>query len=335
MIAYNKPILNLALQGGGSHGAFTWGVLDALLEDGRYKFEGVSGTSAGAMNAICLAQGLMTGGNDGARQTLADFWHSIASSGSPFTTFWESHHASTAMRMMLQWTKHLSPEQINPMDINPVRDVLLNLIDFDRLRTESPVKLFIAATHANSGKVRIFKNQEMKVEAALASACLPEISHTVIIDGEPYWDGGFSANPAIFPLFWECDSSDLLVVLLTPLRFSETPYSPKAVQNRLLDIAFNSNYLREMRMFAHMKEELSKLAVPSWKFERKLRNVHFHAIHAGDTLENLPPDSKLAVNMPFFERLKNSGREYAQQWLEEFGNDVGVKSSLDLSKVYY
>lgn len=329
------PILNLALQGGGAHGAFTWGVLDTLLSDGRFDFEGVSGTSAGAMNAVCLAQGLLDGGYESARHLLKTFWTKIAETSPPWANVIGSEHASPAMRFMLKLAPHLSPDQFNPMDINPLRDILEELIDFEGLRRHCPVKLFIAATHANSGKVRIFKNEEMSVDALLASACLPEISHTVEIDGEPYWDGGYSANPAIFPLFWECDASDILAILLTPLRYHETPITASSIKTRLSEIAFNSNYLREMRMFAHLIDELSRISVPSWKFERRLRRVHFHAISAGDVLENLPIDSKLAVNLPFFERLKASGKEMAEEWLTAHADKVGKTSSLDLAKLYY
>ena len=193
--------INLALQGGGAHGAFTWGVLDALLEDGRCEFEGVSGTSAGAMNAIFLAQGLMAGGREGgrehARAALSRFWTAVASS-SPFD---QSGNAAAsmapAMKLMLQWTEYLSPEQLNPLDLNPLRDIIAEQIDFAALRRASPVKLFIAATHANSGKLRIFRNAELSVDTLLASACLPTIHRSIVIDGEPYWDGGYSANPAV------------------------------------------------------------------------------------------------------------------------------------------
>lgn len=210
--------LNLALQGGGAHGAFTWGVLDALLEDGRFKFDGISGTSAGAMNALCVGHGLMTGGNDGARLALNDFWTTIGQQ-SPFSPPPEaSAGMAPALKLMLQWTDYLSPEQLNPLDLNPLRDLLTEKFDFARLRRDCPVKLFIAATHANSGKLRVFRNAELSVDTLLASACLPTIHRTVMIDGEPYWDGGYSANPAVFPLLYQCEAQDILLVLLTPLR---------------------------------------------------------------------------------------------------------------------
>ena len=335
MNAVPGPTLNLALQGGGAHGAFTWGVLDALLEDGRFAFEGVSGTSAGAMNAICLAQGLMSGGREGARQTLAAFWRDIAES-SPFSA---NQGITSAMKMMLQWTDYLSPEQLNPLDINPLRDVLEARIDFAALRQHCPVQLFIAATHANSGKVRLFRNHELSVDALLASACLPTIHHTITIDGEPYWDGGYSANPAVFPLFYDCKAEDILLVLLTPLRYGETPVSAPEIKNRLRELAFNSTFLREMRMFAHLRENLERSWVPNWlnasPFERRLHRIRFHAISAAEQLAELPAESKLAVNWPFFEKLRDSGRQHAQAWLAQRGNQVGKQSSLDLAALFY
>ena len=228
--------ISLALQGGGAHGAFTWGVLDTLLERGNFRFDGVSGTSAGAMNAVCLAHGLMEGGADGARQALERFWLAVADT-SPFPASGESGaEVPVALKLMLRWTDHLTPEQLNPLDLNPLRDIVAEQFDFARLRRESPVRLFIAATHANTGQLRLFRNAELSADTLLASACLPTIHRTVVIDGEPYWDGGYSANPAVFPLAWECSAADLLLILLTPLRFAETPGDPQkgraAKQNR-------------------------------------------------------------------------------------------------------
>ena len=209
--------LNLALQGGGAHGAYSWGVLDCLLEDGRYGFDGISGTSAGAMNALVLADGLMKGGPQWARLALEEFWQAIADSVpldlSMPVQGGEGLALMPATRMMLNWTQYLSPYQLNPLNFNPLRQLLKERVDFEGLRRHSPVRLFLAATNANTGKLRLFRNAELSVEAALASACLPMIHHAVEIDGEPYWDGGYSANPAVFPLFYECDSPEILLVL--------------------------------------------------------------------------------------------------------------------------
>jgi len=331
-------VLNLALQGGGAHGAFTWGVLDGLLADGRVSFEGVSGTSAGAMNAACLAQGLMAGGRDGARQALADFWTAVSKS-SPFDQSRQSAGMAPAMKMMLQWTEHLSPEQLNPLDLNPLRDIIGQQIDFARLRRESPVKLFIAATHANSGKLRIFKNHELSVDALLASACLPTIHRSVIIDGEPYWDGGYSANPAVFPLFYECTAADIMLVLLTPLRYSETPETAQDIRVRLRELAFNATFLREMRMFAHLRDQVGESWLPDWlplnRFEQRMKRLRFHAISADALLGALPAESKLTVNLEFFESLRDDGREHARAWLASYWPSIGRQATLDLGKLFY
>ena len=331
--------MNLALQGGGAHGAFTWGVLDALLEDSAINFDGVSGTSAGAMNALCLAHGLMTGGRDGARETLARFWTSVAAS-SPFASSDDAGAGmSPALKLMLQWTNHLSPEQLNPFDLNPLRDILGEQFDFARLRRDAPVKLFIAATHANSGKLRLFRNHELSVDTLLASACLPTIHRTIVIDGEPYWDGGYSANPAVFPLAYQCTSPDILLILLTPLRYTETPVSAEDIRQRLLELSFNATFLREMRMFAHLRETASASWLSRWlpvgRLERRIEQLRFHAITADSFLGQLPPGSKLAVNLPFFERLRDSGRQHALAWLDEHRSSIGERSTLDLGQLFY
>ena len=335
--------ISLALQGGGAHGAFTWGVLDALLEQGHFSFDGVSGTSAGAMNAICLAHGLMTGGPEGAREALERFWLAIADSALFQSNDDGTASLSPALKMMLQWTNHLSPEQLNPFDLNPLRDIVEAQFDFERLRQESPVKLFIAATHANSGKLRIFHNHEMSADALLASACLPTIHRTIYIDDQPYWDGGYSANPAIFPLCYQCESPDILLILLTPLRYSETPDTANQIRERLRELAFNATFLREMRMFAHLREQISPSRLPAWlldrlpgtSLERRLARLRFHAISAEHFLGELPADSKLAVSRPFFEKLRDEGRAHAKRWLEGNRDEVGRASTLDLGKLFY
>src|SRR5574343_1728352 len=339
----NPTRISLALQGGGAHGAFTWGVLDALLEQGNFSVEGVSGTSAGAMNAVCLAHGLMTGGPEGARAALARFWLAIADAA-PFQSSGDgSASLSPALKMMLQWTNHLSPEQLNPFDLNPLRDIVEAQFDFARLRKASPVKLFIAATHANSGQLRLFHNHELSADALLASACLPTIHRTIQIDGQPYWDGGYSANPAIFPLCYQCQSPDILLILLTPLRYSETPDTAEQIRERLRELAFNATFLREMRMFAHLREQISPSRLRAWlrdrlpggNLERRLAKLLFHAISAETVLDDLPADSKLAVSRQFFEMLRDKGRTHAQRWLSKHRDQVGKASTLDLAKLFY
>ncbi|MDQ3059581.1 MAG: patatin-like phospholipase family protein [Pseudomonadota bacterium] len=331
--------MNLALQGGGAHGAFTWGVLDGLLEDGRMEFEGVSGTSAGAMNAVILAQGLMTGGREGARTALTRFWTQVAGS-LPFEVAIPSLDGQSVsllpgLKMMLQWAHYFSPHQLNPLDLNPLRDILLAQVDFERLRSDSPVKLFIAATNANSGKVRLFRTPEISAEAILASACLPTMARPVEIDGEPYWDGGYAANPAIYPLFYECSSTDILMVLLTPLKHKGTPHSAQEIKDRILELAFNSTFLREMRMFAHAREYAKASLFQLGRFERRLARVNFHVIDAQEQMHLLKTETKLAANMRFFDMLCTLGRARAKLWLQTHHGQIGKRSTVDLAELFY
>ena len=335
----SKLTINLALQGGGTHGAFTWGVLDALLEDGRLDFEGISGTSAGAMNAVIFANGLMHGGRDGARAALQDFWSAVAGH-SPFEAAvpsmdGKSVRLAPALKLMLQWTHYFSPNQLNPFDLNPLRAILNEQVDFDRLRTHSPVKLFIAATNANSGKVRVFHASEISVDAILASACLPMMNRAVEIDGESYWDGGYAANPAVFPLVYECKSSDILLVLLTPLKHKETPHTAQDIKARVLELAFNATFLREMRMFAHAREYVDKATFRRGRFDRRVSNVNFHIIEAQELMSELKAETKLAANMRFFEMLRDQGRARAKDWLQANHAQIGKRSTVDLAELFY
>lgn len=340
LLKRGPPAINLALQGGGAHGAFTWGVLDALLEDGRLHFDGISGTSAGAMNAVILAQGLTQGGSEGARIALRAFWTAVAGS-TPFEVAVPSNdgknmHLVPAMRLMLQWTHYFSPEQLNPFDLNPLRDILTKQVDFERLRTQSPVKLFIATTNANSGKLRLFRNHELNADAVLASACLPTMHRSVMIEGEPYWDGGYAANPAVFPLFHECSAHDILLVMLSPLKHSASPKSASDIKSRMMELAFNATFLREMRMFAHLRESL--VGAPWWRrglLERRLIGTHFHVIEASQVMRELSTESKAAATMRFFDMLFELGREHGAAWLLAHHGDVGRRSSVNLGELFY
>lgn len=332
------PLLSLALQGGGAHGAFTWGVLDALLEDGRIRFDGISGTSAGAMNAVLLAHGLMHGGRDGAREALAFFWHSIATHAPiklPFAATDAQEGLSTGMRMALQWARYLSPEQLNPFDVDPLRDILEAQVDFDGLRTCSPVKLFIAATHANTGKLRLFQAHELGVAAVLASACLPTLHRAIEIDGEPYWDGAYSANPAVFPLFYDCRATDILLVLLSPLLHGKTPHTADEIRARSLDLAFNSTFLREMRMFAHAREYAGRSLLPRGRLESRLQDICFHLVEAEELLSQLAAETRLMPSPSFVDMLRDQGRARAQAWLSQHFDALGKRASVDLARLFY
>jgi NTE family protein len=339
LLRRGAPALNLALQGGGAHGAFTWGVLDALLEDGRLRLDGVSGTSAGAMNAVVLAQGLMTGGADGARAALQAFWTAVAGS-TPFEVAVPAADGKNMLlapplRLMLQWAHYFSPDQLNPFDLNPLRDILEAQIDFERLRRHSPVRLFIAATNANSGKLRLFRGPELTPDAILASACLPTMHRSVVIDGEPYWDGGYAANPAVYPLIEECKARDTMLVMLSPLKHKVTPVSAQDIKNRMLELAFNATFLREMRMFAHLREHVSQSWLRLGSFERRLAGTNFHVIEAAELMSELSTESKLAASMQFFEMLKSLGRERAQAWLQANHAHIGRRSSVKLAELFY
>ena len=328
-----SPRLNLALQGGGAHGAFTWGVLDALLDDPRVRFEGFSGSSAGAMNAVVFADGWMKGGRDGARQGLADFWNwvgkqmpaSLVSNGEA-----EAISLSPAGRMLVDWAGHFSPWQLNPFELNPLRDHLVRQVDFEGLRARSPFKLFVGATQANSGKLRMFREGELSVEMLLASACLPKINHPVEIDGQPYWDGGYSANPAVFPLFYDCDSRDVLLVLLSPLDREGTPRTVQEIDSRIVELAFSANFMREMRMFATATEFSASL--PLGRLERRLQKMRFHMVDASRLPSLERSETKLLAHGPFLELLRGQGRERGRAWLAEHFDGVGRRSTIDLNE---
>ena len=327
--------LNLALQGGGAHGAFTWGVLDALLEDPRIRFEGLSGSSAGAMNAVVLAHGWMTAGRDGARQALADFWtemgrqfpQALVAQGEGDTI-----ELSSAGKLLATWAGYFSPSQLNPFDLNPLRYLLEQQVDFERLRACSPFKLFVGTTQANTGKLRVFRESELTVDVVLASACLPMIHHAVEIDGEPYWDGGYSANPAVFPLFYDCDSRDVLLVLLSPLQRENTPSTVEEIESRIVALAFSANFMREMRMFAHASEYVGPSLMPLGRLERRLQALRFHMIDSSDVTSLLRTDTKLLAHGPFLDLLRGQGRERAGEWLSRHLDGIGRRSTVDMKQ---
>ncbi len=331
---HGTATVNLALQGGGAHGAFTWGVLDALLEDGRLALDGVSGTSAGAMNAVVLAQGLMSGGREGARQALRRFWTAVAES-LPFEVALpaadgQGFRLNPAMRLALQWTQHFAPGQLNPLNVNPLRDILQTQIDFAALRSRSPLRLYVAATEANTGRLRLFHGDQVSLEATLASACLPSLHRSVLIDGEPHWDGGYAANPAIYPLLLDGPVRDLLLVLLAPLRHTATPESAQDIRHRSMELAFNATFLREMRLFGHLQERARALAW--WRrgpLERRLAAARFHLVEGGQDLRDLGEGLQAAAGLRYFEALFELGREHGQTWLQKHLGAVGQRSTVE------
>ncbi|BEV73766.1 MULTISPECIES: patatin-like phospholipase family protein [unclassified Paludibacterium] len=333
------PSLSLALQGGGAHGAFTWGVLDALLASGLYRFDGLSGTSAGAMNAVAVAHGLACGGPDAARATLETFWLRVGASLPPemLQPMMPGDDLSIppGLQMALQFSRWFSPYQLNPLDYNPLRAIIDELFDFDRIRQASPVKIYIAATQANSGRLRLFDKQQLSTDALLASACLPSLQQAVSIDGEDYWDGGFAANPAVFPLIRYCRADDILLILLTPMAHGTTPRSAEDIRQRILNLGFNSAFLREMRLLALLREMAQESGPIKGKLERRLLATRFHLIEADDLLTELDAASKALAHTPFLLWLRDAGRQRAQQWLAQHGRQVGHQASVDIHHLFF
>ena len=340
--ASNARPLNLALQGGGAHGAFTWGVLDRLLADERIELEGISGTSAGAMNAAVLAQGFVRGGKDGARKALDDFWRRIAA----YSSFGPMHR-SAVDRLFGNWNldqspahvwldaivRLLSPYQLNPLGLNPLRDILASEIDVSAVRACARLKLFVCATNVRTGKIRIFERKDLTIDALLASACLPHVFRAVEIEGDPYWDGGYMGNPAIFPLIYGCDSADVAIVQINPLTRGGVPRTSTEILNRLNEISFNSSLMREMRAIAFVNRLLEEDWLKPHAASR-LRAMRIHMIDGGDETKHLGVASKFNAEIAFIEHLKNIGRRCAGAWLDANIADVGKRSTVNLREVF-
>jgi NTE family protein len=328
--------VNLALQGGGAHGAFAWGVLDRLIEDGRIEFEGISATSAGAMNAAVLAWGWTQGGPDGAREALANFWKGVSDAGMRYSPYrgapWMRHLGDFSMdkswnyAVMEMCTRLFSPYQLNPMNFNPLREVLEEHVDFEQLRKGSDIKLFLAATNVETCKVRIFKESEITPEAVLASACLPFLFQAVQIEGQYYWDGGYLGNPAIFPLIYECESRDVLIVHLNPIVRGGCPRTPAEILNRLNEVSFNSSLMREMRAIAFVTSLIEQGKLSDKEFKQML----IHSIRCDEEMVHHDVSSKFNPEWEFLEHLHLQGREHAEQWLQENFSSIGRESTVDV-----
>ena len=331
--------INLALQGGGAHGAFTWGVFDRLLEDERLGIDGISATGAGAMNAAALAAGMAANGHDGAKKALAGLWHlSQAALTSPLQPtllerLFGNHSAAQSAGFVLfeLITRLFSPYEFNPLNRNPLRQVLMDTIDFDALSpTTCPIKLFLAATNVRTGKIRVFDNSEIGVDAVLASTCLPFLFQAVEIDGEAYWDGGYAGNPPIFPLIYNCSSPDVLIVQLSPMRRDELLHSSMDVLNRVNEISFNSSLLREMRAIHFV----TRLIDDGTVVDSSLRRMRIRRVAADDVISKLSLTSKLDADWDFPTNLRDAGRARAEQWLDAHFEHVGVESTVDLQALY-
>jgi NTE family protein len=326
--------INLALQGGGAHGAFAWGVLDRLLEDDRIVIEAISATSAGAVNAAVAAHGLARGGRAAARADLEAFWCHVGDYGSlsPLQpTPWDMAYQtlglgpSPAYLMLDLMSRVWSPYQLNPLNVNPLRTALVDTVDFGRLRSSSPVALFISATNVRSGKVRVFKTGEVTADVVMASACLPFLFQAVEIDGEAYWDGGFMGNPAIFPLIYDARSADVVIVHINPLMRPELPVTASQIMNRMNEISFNSSLMREMRAIAFVTRLIDEGRLEAARVKRML----MHSIAADEFMRSLSIDTKVAADRALLWRLRDVGRSAADRWLADNRRHLNVRGTID------
>ncbi|MBP6851782.1 MAG: patatin-like phospholipase family protein [Rhodoferax sp.] len=343
--------INLALQGGGSHGAFTWGVLDVLLEDGRVSLEGISGTSAGAMNAVALASGLAQARGAGAkadpresaREALARFWNGIVDMGAlseaqraPFELLFGPHGGAnspatawlTAMSGFMAGA--LSPYQSNPFDINPLRDFLQRQVDFEALQRLAGPKVFVVATRVASGKAEVFSGRRLTADAVMASACLPTLFKAVEIEGDHYWDGGYSGNPAIHPLIYNCTSRDIVLVQINPIRRNTLPTTSAQIMDRINEVTFNAGLIAEMRAIDFVKRLLA---------EGKLDPAHYkdvlmHRIDGGSKMDALAASTKTSISGSLIHSLRDMGRASAQAWLAKHFDALGTECTVNIKRDY-
>jgi NTE family protein len=332
-IKRDPVLVDLALQGGGSHGAFTWGVLDRLLEEPWLEIDGISGTSAGAMNAAVLADGYAKGGPAGARGALETFWRRVSDAArfspfkrGPFDVIlgrWtlDSSPMYVAMDLM---SRLVSPYQLNPKGTNPLREILVDLVDFERL-AQSSIKLYITATNVRTGRGHVFKNGAITPNVLLASACLPTMFQAIVIDGEPYWDGGYSGNPTLTPLVRECKSQDTILVQINPVERKEPARSASEILNRLNEVSFNAVLLKELRMMALLRQ----VADPGDSEGAQWAGMRIHRI-GSEMLTELGASSKLNAEWEFFTLLHDEGRRAAQVFLETHATDLGSRSTLNI-----
>lgn len=330
--------INLALQGGGSHGAFTWGVLDYLLEDARLDIEAITGTSAGAMNAVVLAEGYLEGGREGARKSLANFWQAISDARifpPAERSFLDTFFSSPLQSMTTQWwtdflTHLASPYDFNPLAINPLRDYLANNIDFAKVRACEELKLFVAATNVRNGKIKVFEGPDLTADHVMASACLPYLFQAVEIDGEFYWDGGFLGNPALFPLFYKTACPDIVIVQINPLQRHAVPRSAHEIQERMNEITFNGALMSEMRAIDFVNRLVDSKILTHGNYMRPF----VHRIDGGRALEPYSASSKLDTSWSLIREWHDLGREAAAQWLDTTYDSIGQKGTLDLRESY-
>jgi len=336
----NAKGLNLALQGGGSHGAYSWGVLDRLLDEEDIALHGVSGASAGAMNAVVLANGYRSGGRQGAKAALERFWREVYGLGCLYSPF-----KSTPLDALMQsWNidstvsyqlfellvRVFSPYQYNPFNLNPLRSLLADQIDWKLINAGGAVPLFITATSVRTGRPRVFRCQQVTTDVVLASACIPFYFQTVEIDGEPYWDGGYMGNPSIWPLIYRTEIKDILLVQINPLTRDETPMQANEIINRLNEISFNSSLIAEMRAIDFVRRLIDENRLD----EKKYKRINMHMIPAPALEYRLNASSKLNTDWAFLEFLHDKGWAAADAWIRGNKDAIGVASSIDIAETF-
>jgi NTE family protein len=331
--------INLALQGGGAHGAFTWGVLDHLLSDDRIAFEGVSGTSAGAVNAVMFADGLIRGGRAEAQKRLAEFWRAVSSTGNlpPLQRAvverllaFAPLEGSPVQAWLDAMSRFFSPYDFNPLNINPLKDLIEHFVDFGALRAFGDLQLFISATNVQTGRVRVFPREKITADTVMASACLPLLFRAVEIDGVPYWDGGYLGNPVIFPFFRTTKTEDVLVVQINPLIRQTTPTSASEIMNRINEITFNSSLIAEYRAIEFVARLIDQGRLPRGIGPGEYRRVNVHRIVLDRFGTHFDSFSKLSTDYDFFEALHLTGKRAARRFLDEHFDDIGARSTVDL-----
>ena len=333
----DRKTISLALQGGGSHGAFAWGALDRILEDERIVIEGIVGTSAGAMNAVVTAYGLTLGGNEGARQSLRRLWEAVAERGtwSLMQPSWldqlispGSLDYSPGWIMMDTLSRVLSPYQMNPANYHPLRDILNEQIDFDTLCRSDKVKLFVCASNVFTNRLHVFNLRDMSVDAVVASSCIPSVFQAVEINGEYFWDGGYMGNPPIFPIIYNCASSDVLLIMVNPIHIEQVPQTAQAILDRINTLSFNSSLMREMRAINFV----NRLVDGGFDDGGRLKKMLIHCIDAEEELSSLGVSSKLNVGRDFLEWLFELGRSRADAFICEHFDTIGKDSSTSIEQ---
>lgn len=331
--------IDLALQGGGSHGAITWGVLDRLLEDTRLSIAAISGTSAGAMNAVVMADGLHQGGREGAREALHHFWQGVSEAArfspiqpAPWDWLLGNHSLdhSPSYLFFESLTQLVAPAKLNPLGINPLRDLVGDLVNFERVNACRSAAVFVTATNVRTGRAKVFSQPEISVDTVMASACLPFMFPAVEIDGEAYWDGGYSGNPALFPLVDHRECQDLVVVQVNPSSRQQLPASARDIINRINEITFNTSLIKELRSIQLLQQLIDTQQLDAERY----RAMRIHLIHAEHEVAQLSASSKLNAQWDFVYSLFEQGRRWADQWLEEHFDALGQRSTFDLDAVF-